>query len=472
MFGWRKRNEGFEWREYVRTTILVRREKRRQHIEEIREAAVNKVKEAGERGVRAGAAGADKVGRAAKAGIAEAGRSLGDKARDGAGWLGERMAHGGAAAGSAARGLGDAAARIGGGAARLGGAVAQPLAAFAQERHESVRKAVLALAAFAAFWAGARYWGHGIDGEAKLAALVTVLALAVAGLITMLTATRGSGLAAARDRIGSGLEAVPLPRGRTVAAGVVVLAAVAGGWSWLRTGTGLGLNSPLGYLTSTSAPSGRATTTAGTTGRASGGDTVVSGRATVLAGDTIRVAGQKVRLASIEAPERDQKCTTGSARTWSCGTAAVQALASRISSRPVRCEVTQAQGGMEGTCSVDGNDLAAALVRGGHVFAEAGWFARYASEEAEARNAKVGVWRSGAPERPAAFRTKRWDEARRTAPDGCPIKGQKPSSDKRVYVLPWSAQYDRVKVRVARGERWFCSEAEAQAAGWSPIEKS
>ncbi len=457
MFGWRKRNEGFEWREYVRTTILVRREKRRQHIEEIREAAINKVMEAGERGVRAGAVGADKVGRAAKAGIAEAGRSLGDKARGGAGWLGEHLVHGGEAAGSAARGVSDAAARI-----------ARPAVAFSIERHETLRKGVLAVAALAGFWAGARYWGHGVDGEAKLAAVVALVALGLAGLIAMLAAKRGTGLAEKRDRIGAMLGALPRPGRRTIAVGLTVMAAGAGGWMWMQPGKGLGLG--LG-LPSMASLTGRAATSGGGAARSSG-DTVVLGRAVAVAGDAIRVAGQRVRLAAIEAPERDQKCTSDGARTWACGTAAMQALAARVSSRPVRCEVTKADVGMTGACTVDGNDLAAALVRGGHVFAETGWFARYAAEEAEAREAKAGIWRGGDAERPNDFRAKRWEEARRTAPDGCPIKGQKSSSDKRVYVLPWSSQYERVKVRPARGERWFCSEAEAQAAGFSPNDKS
>ena len=30
MFAWRKKPEGFEWHEYIRTTILVRRKARRQ----------------------------------------------------------------------------------------------------------------------------------------------------------------------------------------------------------------------------------------------------------------------------------------------------------------------------------------------------------------------------------------------------------------------------------------------------------
>src|SRR6185312_766890 len=55
MFGWRRRSEGFEWREYVRTTILVRRADRQRRVEDVRVAALEKVKHARDAG-RAGAA--------------------------------------------------------------------------------------------------------------------------------------------------------------------------------------------------------------------------------------------------------------------------------------------------------------------------------------------------------------------------------------------------------------------------------
>ena len=38
--------------------------------------------------------------------------------------------------------------------------------------------------------------------------------------------------------------------------------------------------------------------------------------------------------------------------------------------------------------------------------------------------------------------------------------------DERVYLLPWTANYARVRVRKRRGERWFCTQDEAEAAGW------
>ena len=50
MLGWRKRNEGFEWREYVRTTILVRRKHRRDRIGEAGKAGIDNMKAAGQRG--------------------------------------------------------------------------------------------------------------------------------------------------------------------------------------------------------------------------------------------------------------------------------------------------------------------------------------------------------------------------------------------------------------------------------------
>jgi hypothetical protein len=50
MFGWRKRNDGFEWRGYVRTTILVRRGQRRQRIDEAKGAARQGMHHAGRRG--------------------------------------------------------------------------------------------------------------------------------------------------------------------------------------------------------------------------------------------------------------------------------------------------------------------------------------------------------------------------------------------------------------------------------------
>ena len=64
MFGWRKKPEGFEWHQYIRTTIKVRRENRRRRIEDAKHAAAQQVSAAG----AALAAGSKAAGAAARDG--------------------------------------------------------------------------------------------------------------------------------------------------------------------------------------------------------------------------------------------------------------------------------------------------------------------------------------------------------------------------------------------------------------------
>jgi Staphylococcal nuclease homologue len=146
-------------------------------------------------------------------------------------------------------------------------------------------------------------------------------------------------------------------------------------------------------------------------------------------------------------------------------------LARLVNSRTVSCSLsgTDDAGRALGRCTVGQTDVAAELVRQGYVFAEGGILARYSGEERDARAAKAGLW-GGDVERPAEYRAKLWEEAKRRAPDGCPIKGQVTASA-RIYVLPWSSEYERARVQAARGERWFCSEQEAVAAGFKAAQR-
>lgn len=48
----------------------------------------------------------------------------------------------------------------------------------------------------------------------------------------------------------------------------------------------------------------------------------------------------------------------------------------------------------------------------------------------------------------------------------CRIKGNVSSKGERIYHLPGGEFYDRTQVNAAKGERWFCTEEEARAAGW------
>ncbi|WP_444461468.1 sunset domain-containing protein [Rhodobacter capsulatus] len=49
--------------------------------------------------------------------------------------------------------------------------------------------------------------------------------------------------------------------------------------------------------------------------------------------------------------------------------------------------------------------------------------------------------------------------------------GSRATSRKRgqIFHLPGSRDYDRTRIDETRGERWFCTEAEARAAGWRPM---
>ena len=54
-----------------------------------------------------------------------------------------------------------------------------------------------------------------------------------------------------------------------------------------------------------------------------------------------------------------------------------------------------------------------------------------------------------------------------TPPPGCSIKGNiNVRTGARVYHVPGQKHYDTVTIEPETGERWFCTEAEAEANGW------
>lgn len=49
----------------------------------------------------------------------------------------------------------------------------------------------------------------------------------------------------------------------------------------------------------------------------------------------------------------------------------------------------------------------------------------------------------------------------------CTIKGNiSYNTGEHIYHVPGQMFYDETRVRSDQGERWFCTEAEARAAGW------
>jgi hypothetical protein len=51
-------------------------------------------------------------------------------------------------------------------------------------------------------------------------------------------------------------------------------------------------------------------------------------------------------------------------------------------------------------------------------------------------------------------------------PDGCTIKGNVNRKGERIFHMPGDRNYERVRMTKGGGERWFCSEEQAAAAGW------
>ena len=197
--------------------------------------------------------------------------------------------------------------------------------------------------------------------------------------------------------------------------------------------------------------------------------TLLSGRATVIDGDTLDIAGERVRLEGIDAPEAGQTCGGGWFGTWKCGSQATEQLRWLVGGRRVECESASRDkyGRVLGWCRADGRDINDEMVRTGFAWAFVKYSTRYQAVEAEARKAKAGIWK-GEAQAPWVYREQRWDVAETAAPDGCAIKGNV-TENGHIYHMPWSPWYAKVKIEPAKGERWFCTEADAAKAGFRPV---
>ena len=410
MFGRRKSSEGFEWHKYVRTTIKLKREQRRQRLVEARRVAAQR---AGEAGV------------ALAAGSRAAGAAAVESTRVGLG-----------AIGLALQVLWNVVATCAAIAWHQLTILLQPVTTLLAR--PNVGGPVAIAGAIALSLGVGRYSGVLLDREAIVA--LTIGALLLIAALPFLSNLTGIGFPK--------LPALNIsPRLAFIG---IAAAAILGGAGWVaRNGNvGLaGLSSQLPLV---------------------GGSKALEGRAEAIGGDLVRIGSTTVRLAGIEAPERQQSCGTGG-RRYRCGAAAHAALGKLVNGRTLACTVsgTDSAGHSLGNCVRGDLDVNGELVRQGHAFSDGGLFASYSSFERQARDSKAGMWAAGVAERPSEFRAKIWDEAKRRAPDGCPIKGLVTGGE-RVYVLPWSPDYDRGRIQKARGERWFCSEREAKSAGFRP----
>jgi len=194
------------------------------------------------------------------------------------------------------------------------------------------------------------------------------------------------------------------------------------------------------------------------------------GDAQVVDGDTLDVAGERVRLEGIDAPEMSQTCTGSGGTAWDCGLEARRELVRLTQGQTIACDRRghDKYGRTLAICFVDGEDINGELVKSGLARAFVRYSQEYVADENAARTAKAGLWQ-GESVAPWDYRKQSWTAAEVKAPSGCAIKGNI-SKKGHIYHVPWSTWYDKVVIDESKGERWFCTEADALAAGWRAAE--
>lgn len=192
----------------------------------------------------------------------------------------------------------------------------------------------------------------------------------------------------------------------------------------------------------------------------------------VVDGDTLRMGDLRLRLHGIDAPELNQTCATPAGDSWPCGRWASETLANMVQGRRLDCQDLgpDRYGRRVARCLLDGRDIAAQMVSQGAALAYRRYSEAYVPQEAEARRAARGIWAAGPPTAPEAHRS----ASRATpaaAPDSaCSIKGNIGTSGK-IYHMPGQRDYAATRIDLSKGEAWFCSAAEARAAGFRPAQR-
>jgi endonuclease YncB( thermonuclease family) len=206
----------------------------------------------------------------------------------------------------------------------------------------------------------------------------------------------------------------------------------------------------------------------------------------ILDGDTVEINGVKIRLEGIDAPETDQLCLDVNGHRWTCGIDARDQLIAKGGGKSWTCRVSSSDryGRSLAICNVDGEDVGRWLVRAGWALSFTRYSHVYDPDEKAARDAGAGLW-SGAFIAPWDWRNRSKatpilgkasvpmnaqklllspasaDEA--PSPD-CVIKGNVNRQGECIYHLPGGRSYSLINMHL-RGKRWFCTEAEAEAAG-------
>lgn len=159
----------------------------------------------------------------------------------------------------------------------------------------------------------------------------------------------------------------------------------------------------------------------------------ISGPAKSSDGDTLSMTGIVIRLYGIDAPEYNQTCTrSGSA--WGCGKEASAKLAALVSGQSVQCiqRDMDSYGRTVATCRAGSVDLSAAMVDAGLAIALPHFTTQYVSNEARARDRRIGIWDSEF-QTPADYRAAHPAPRSSPPPAGAPRRVAPPPRPDGVY---------------------------------------
>ena len=195
-------------------------------------------------------------------------------------------------------------------------------------------------------------------------------------------------------------------------------------------------------------------------------------------GDSLMVGEREVRLFGIDAPEWDQTCKRGG-QDWTCGHDAAEELSRLVTGQDISCVAvdTDVHGRTVAQCTARGVDVNRAMVASGYAVAYRHYSTAYVSAEESAKANRRGLW-AGTFEMPSQYRHEELSRPVRAKPsrghpvrvtasrpsrqssEGCVIKGNR-GSHGWIYHMPGMPYYQQT-----RAEEVFCTEAEAQAAGY------
>ena len=194
---------------------------------------------------------------------------------------------------------------------------------------------------------------------------------------------------------------------------------------------------------------------------------IAFGQIKVVDADTIILKSEKIRLYGIDAPETNQYCYVNK-EAWPCGNQATKYLKNLlkdVSPSSLNCKISAKDryGRSIGVCYIEDNNINRNLVENGWALAYREYSKDYIHNEKLASRKKIGIWQGEFVEPWHWRRGVRINEAKKI---GCKIKGNISSRGEKIYHLPNSKNYLKTKITTSKGERWFCSEKEAQENGW------